>query len=262
MRILLKPLQIIYFIYAFALFIALMVPVFAWSLLVLPLGRIRAGNLIFGACTVWADTWFALVFIFHRNIYIERPKKHQSYIYVSNHISYMDSPIVAKTFRQPIRALGKVEMAKIPIFGLIYKNAIVTVDRTSPENRAKSVLLLKSILRKGISILVFPEGTFNTTHKPLKEFYNGAFRIAIETGTPIKPVLLLNSYDRMSYKSIFSMNPGKSRSIFLPEVPVEGLTAADVDQLKERVFRLMEAELIKRKAKWIEGNVSPTENVG
>jgi 1-acyl-sn-glycerol-3-phosphate acyltransferase len=254
MRILLKPLQIIYFIYAVSLFVVLMVLVFAWSLLVLPLGRIKAGNLIFGACTVWADIWFALVFIFHRNIYIERPKKYQSYIYVSNHISYMDSPIVAKTFRHPIRALGKVEMAKIPIFGLIYKNAIVTVDRTSAENRAKSVLLLKSILRKGISILVFPEGTFNTTHKPLKEFYNGAFRIAIETGTPIKPVLLLNSYDRMSYKSIFSMNPGKSRSIFLPEVPVDGLTAADVDQLKERVFRLMEAELIKRRAKWIEGN--------
>jgi 1-acyl-sn-glycerol-3-phosphate acyltransferase len=252
MRILLKPLQIIYFIYAVSLFVVLMVLVFAWSLLVLPLGRIKAGNLIFGACTVWADIWFALVFIFHRNIYIERPKKYQSYIYVSNHISYMDSPIVAKTFRHPIRALGKVEMAKIPIFGLIYKNAIVTVDRTSAENRAKSVLLLKSILRKGISILVFPEGTFNTTHKPLKEFYNGAFRIAIETGTPIKPVLLLNSYDRMSYKSIFSMNPGKSRSIFLPEVPVDGLTAANVDQLKERVFRLMEAELIKRKAKWIE----------
>jgi 1-acyl-sn-glycerol-3-phosphate acyltransferase len=66
----------------------------------------------------------------------------------------------------------------------------------------------------------------------------------------------------MTYKSIFSMHPGKSRSIFLPEVPVEGLTAADVDPLKEKVFRLMEAELIKRKAKWIEGNVSPTENVG
>jgi 1-acyl-sn-glycerol-3-phosphate acyltransferase len=138
-------------------------------------------------------------------------------------------------------------MAKIPIFGLIYRNAIVTVDRTSPENRAKSVLLLKSILKKEISILVFPEGTFNTTHKPLKEFYNGAFRIAVETGTPIKPVLLLNSYDRMHYESIFSMNPGKSRSIFLPEVSVEGLSANDVDLLKEKVFKMMEEELVKRK---------------
>ena len=254
MRILLKPLQIIYFIYAFALFVALMIPVFIWSLLVSPLGRIRGGNLTFGACTVWADIWFALVFIFHRNIYVEKPRKHQSYIYVANHISYMDSPVVAKTFRHPIRALGKVEMAKIPIFGLIYRNAIVTVDRTSPENRAKSVLLLKSILKKEISILVFPEGTFNTTHKPLKEFYNGAFRIAVETGTPIKPVLLLNSYDRMSYESIFSMNPGKSRSIFLPEVSVEGLSANDVDLLKEKVFKMMEEELVKRKARWIEGN--------
>jgi len=254
MRILLKPLQIIYFIYAFALFVALMIPVFIWSLLVSPLGRIRGGNLTFGACTVWADIWFALVFIFHRNIYVEKPRRHQSYIYVANHISYMDSPIVAKTFRHPIRALGKVEMAKIPIFGLIYRNAIVTVDRTSPENRAKSVLLLKSILKKEISILVFPEGTFNTTHKPLKEFYNGAFRIAVETGTPIKPVLLLNSYDRMHYESIFSMNPGKSRSIFLPEVSVEGLSANDVDLLKEKVFKMMEEELVKRKASWIEGN--------
>ena len=255
MRILLKPLQIIYFVYAFALFVALMIPVFLWSLLVLPLGRIRGGNLIYGACTVWADVWFALAFIFHRNIYIEKPRKHQSYIYVANHISYMDSPIVAKTFRHPIRALGKVEMAKVPIFGLIYKNAIVTVDRSSPENRAKSVLLLKSILKKEISVLVFPEGTFNTTHKPLKEFYNGAFRVAVETGTPIKPVLLLNSYDRMNYESIFSLNPGKSRSIFLPEVPVEGLSANDVDLLKEKVFKMMEEELVKRGARWIEGNI-------
>ncbi|MGZ4011504.1 MAG: lysophospholipid acyltransferase family protein, partial [Flavisolibacter sp.] len=121
-------------------------------------------------------------------------------------------------------------------------------------NRAKSVLVLKSILKKEISVLVFPEGTFNTTHKPLKDFYNGAFRIAVETGTPIKPVLLLNSYDRMNYESIFSLNPGKSRSIFLPEVPVEGLTATDVDMLKEKVFKMMEAELVKRGAKWIEGN--------
>ena len=128
----------------------------------------------------------------------------------------------------------------------------MTVDRSSAENRAKSVLLLKSILKKGISVLVFPEGTFNMTHKPLKEFYDGAFRIAIETGTPIKPVLLLNAYDRMHYKSIFSLNPGKSRSVFLPEVPVDGLSLSDAGMLKEKVFAMMKAELIRREATWIE----------
>ena len=252
MKILLKPFQILYVIYAFVTFVALMIPVFVWSLIVLPFGRIKGGNLVYYACVVWADIWFVLVFIFHRNIYVEKPKKGQSYIFVANHISYLDSAIIPKTFRRPVRPLGKVEMAKIPIFGFIYKNAIVTVDRSSAENRANSVRILKSILAKGISILVFPEGTFNTMHQPLKEFYDGAFRIAIETQTPIKPVLLLNSYDRMHYQSIFSLNPGKSRSVFLPEVSVEGLAFSDVGMLKEKVFEMMKEELVRREAKWIE----------
>jgi len=253
MRILLKPFQLLYVIYAFVLFVTLMIPVFIWSLLVLPLGRINGGNLVYRGCIVWADAWFALIFIFHKNIYVQELKKDQSYIFVANHISYLDAALIPKTFRHSIRPLGKVEMAKVPIFGFIYKNAIVTVDRSSAENRAKSVLLLKSILKKGISVLVFPEGTFNMTHQPLKEFYDGAFRVAIETQTPIKPVLLLNAYDRMHYRSIFSLNPGKSHSVFLPEVSVEGLTLKDARMLKEKVFEIMTKELMKRRAKWIEG---------
>lgn len=254
MKYLLKPLQILYVVYAFVLFVALMILVFIWSLLVLPFGRIKGGNLIYAACIVWADIWFVLVFIFHRNLYIEKPKKGQSYIFVANHISYLDAALIPKTFRHSIRPLGKVEMAKVPIFGFIYKNAIVTVDRSSAENRARSVLLLKSILKKGISVLVFPEGTFNTTHLPLKEFYDGAFRVAIETQTPIKPVLLLNAYDRMHYGSIFSLNPGKSRSVFLPEVSVDGLTVKDVGMLKEKVFEMMKEELVRSGARWIDIN--------
>jgi 1-acyl-sn-glycerol-3-phosphate acyltransferase len=98
---------------------------------------------------------------------------------------------------------------------------------------------------------VFPEGTFNTTGQPLKEFYDGAFRIAIETGTPIKPVLFLDMYDRMHYDSVFTLSPGRSRAVFLPEVPVEGLTLADVAGLREKIYRVMEEELVKRKASWI-----------
>lgn len=252
MKILLKPFQFLYVIYSFVTFVALMILVFIWSLLVLPFGRIKGGNLVYYACVVWADIWFALVFIFHKNIYLEELKKGRSYIFVANHISYLDSAIIPKTFRHPIRPLGKVEMSKVPIFGFIYKNAIVTVDRSSAENRTKSVLILKSILKKGISVLVFPEGTFNTTHQPLKELYDGAFRIAIETGTPIKPVLIMNSYDRMHYSTIFSLNPGKSRSVFLREVSVEGLTLKDVGILKEKVFEMMKVELVRRGAKWIE----------
>lgn len=251
MRILLKPLHLLYVLYAFALFFILMIPVFLWSLVVSLFGKIRGGNLVYYACIVWADIWFFLIFIRHKNIYLQKPVEHQSYIYVANHISYFDSAVLPKTFRHFIRPLGKVEMARIPVFGTIYKNAVVTVDRSSIANRTKSVQTLKTILRKEISVLVFPEGTFNTTGKPLKEFYDGAFRIAIETGTPVKPVLLLNTFDRMHYDSIFSLNPGISKAIFLPEVPVESLTLKDVASLKATVFNQMEAALIKYKASWI-----------
>lgn len=251
MRVLLKPLHILYVIYAFALFVALMIPVFIWSLIALNFGRIRGGNLVYYGCIVWADVWFFLIFIRHKNIYIEKPKEHESYIYVANHISYLDAALIPKTFRRPVRPLGKVEMAKVPVFGTIYKNVIVAVDRSSTANRAKSVQILKSILRKEISVLVFPEGTFNLTGRPLKVFYDGAFRIAVETGTPIKPVLLLNTYDRMHYRSVFSLNPGKSVAVFLPEVSVEGLAVEDVAMLREKVYAAMEEELGRRGAGWI-----------
>ncbi len=255
MHILFRPLRLLYVLYAFLTFVLLMIPVFIWALLVLPFGRIKSGNLIYYGCTIWADIWFFLIFIRHRNIYIEPLNKSESYIFISNHISWMDAAIIPKTFRHPVRPLGKIEMARVPVFGFIYRNTIVTVDRSNPSNRAKSVQQLKAILRKGISILVFPEGTFNTTHKPLKDFYDGAFRIAIETGTPLKPVLLLDAYSRMHYRSIFSMTPGRSRAVFLPEISVDGLTLDDVGELKMKVFRIMEDALVEYGAEWIDTSV-------
>jgi 1-acyl-sn-glycerol-3-phosphate acyltransferase len=175
----------------------------------------------------------------------------RAYIFVSNHISFLDAAIIPKAYRQPIRPLAKVETGKIPVFGFIYRNATVTVDRSSTENRAESVRILQSIIRKGISVLVFPEGTFNLTHQPLREFYDGAFRVAIETQTPIKPVLVLDSYSRMNYKSIFSLNPGRCRIVYLKEIPVNGLGMEDTVKLKEEVFVIMENKLKEYKAAWI-----------
>ena len=69
-------------------------------------------------------------------------------------------------------------------------------------------------------------------------------------------MVLLNAYDRMNYNSVFSLNPGKSRSVYLREVPVEGLTVKDVAMLKEKVFDMMSKELVARGAGWIEVKLS------
>jgi 1-acyl-sn-glycerol-3-phosphate acyltransferase len=163
----LRPLQWLYSIYAFIVFIALMLVIFPFVIIASFFGRIRGGNMIYRLCMLWADIWFPLIFVWVKRIYESPHSKSKQFIFVSNHISYFDSPVIVKAFRQPIRPLGKVEMAKIPVFGFIYKNAIVTVDRSSPENRAASIQILKSVISKGISVLVFPEGTFNKTGKPV-----------------------------------------------------------------------------------------------
>lgn len=154
----------------------------------------------------------------------------------------------------PIRALGKAEIGKVPVFGFIYKRAIVTVDRSSVANRTRSVHILKSVLRNGISVLVFPEGTFNETGQPLQDFYDGAFRMAIETGTPIRPVLMLDSWSRMPPGRWLSLNPGRSRAVFLESVPVDGLKKEDVPALKAKVHALMWEQLVKYNAEWIRKN--------
>jgi 1-acyl-sn-glycerol-3-phosphate acyltransferase len=216
-----------------------MLLIFPFAVIASFFGRIRGGNMVMRLCMIWADCWFALIFIFHKKIYEAPHDKSISYIFVSNHISYLDAAIIPKAYRQPIRPLGKVEMSKVPVFGFIYRNAIVTVDRSNPVNRANSVRVLKSIISKGISVLVFPEGTFNMTTEPLKEFYDGAFRVAIETQTPIKPVLFLDAYRRMNYKSIFSLTPGISRLLYLEEIPVSSYTLEDIGRLKEKVHAIM-----------------------
>ena len=159
--------------------------------------------------------------------------------------------IMKSVRRQHIRVLGKAEMSSIPLFGFIYKNAAVMVDRKDAAHRAKSLKTLKSILSKHISIFICPEGTFNMTNAPLKNFYDGAFRIAIETKTPIKPILFLDTYDRLNYKSIFSLSPGISRAVYLQETITSGYTLADVTELKEKIFKQMENSLIRYNASWI-----------
>lgn len=241
----------IYDVYATILFIALMVIVFAWTLLVLPFGTLRGGNLVYRGCMVWADIWFTLVFIRNRNVHVQRQNKTKAYIFVLNHQSYLDAALIPKVIRQPVRVLGKAETGRIPVFGSIYRMATVAVERGNAQNRSASIKRMKRLLDKGISVVIFPEGTFFDNGEPLKEFYNGAFRIAIETGIPIKPIVLLDSFDRMPKENVFSLNPGRNRAIFLEEIPVTGLRRGDIEALKARVFHLMESTIIKSRASWI-----------
>ncbi len=208
--------------------------------------------MIYKVCRFWADLFFVLTWIQHTNIYEEKHDRAKQYIFISNHISYLDIPMMMKAIKkQHIRILGKVEMSSIPIFGMIYKKAVVVVDRENAVQRKNSIKHLIAFLKLNISVFICPEGTFNMTDNPLKTFYNGAFRIAIETQNPIRPILFLDTYDRLNYQSVFSLNPGKCRAVFLSETSTEGLNLQDLPMLKEKIYRQMEDGLIRYKVNWI-----------
>ncbi len=244
--------RFIFSIYGFFIFLLLMfllLPFFVISFLI---NSIAGGNLLYKICRFWADAFFFLLAIKYIGIYEEKHQRDKEYIFISNHISYLDIPMMMKAIRrQHVRILGKAEMTKVPVFGYIYKKGAVLVNRGSAKRRAQSVKHLIFFLQKKISVFICPEGTFNMTRKPLKNFYDGAFRIAIETQKPIRPILFLDTYDRLNYNSIFSLNPGKCRAVYLPETPTEGLKIKDIAMLKEKIFKQMENGLIRYHVTWI-----------
>ena len=245
MKKLLRIIQVIYCVYALFWFVALMLIVLVFALLFAFFGKIRGGNLVYIACKWWARAWYFLVGIRHKEIYETPHGRKRQYIFVANHISYMDIPCIIRCIHQPVRILGKYEMVKYPVFGIIYRMVVILVDRSNAERRAKSVRGLKAALKKGISIFIFPEGTFNETGNPLKDFFDGAFRVAIETQTPIKPILFIDTLERMHYRGILQLTPGICRTVFLEEVPVDGYTLKDMRLLKEKVHKLMEDGLVR-----------------
>lgn len=230
------------------IFLGVMFCIFPFVILASLFGKYTGGNVVNKLCSVWGIVCCFFWGMPNTTINRKNKKNKTAVIYVLNHTSYMDIPLMMKIFYNiNIRVLGKAELAKVPIFGFIYKRACITVDRSSDEGRAKSIENLKEMLSKNISIAIYPEGTFNMTDKPLKEFYNGAFKIAVETQTPIQPILLLNALDRLHYKSVFSFTPGRTKAVFLEEF----LPGNDVALLKENVYNAMEKCLVQNKVSWI-----------
>ena len=139
-----------------------------------------------------------MIFIFIKINIRKNPNwdKNKSYIYIGNHGSYLDAPAVILSTPTIFKPLGKIEMAKFPVFGWIYKKMVIMVDRKDKESRAASVAALKAELNAGMSILLFPEGTMNTSELMLKDFYDGAFKISIETQTQNLQIQDADGFDR------------------------------------------------------------------
>ncbi len=207
----------------------------------------RAGSIGYAFLWLWSWIFSQLTLIRYKFYGKENFKKGQSYIYVSNHTSFLDIPGLTMLLPGQFRPLAKKELLKIPIFGWIAKSAAIIVDRTNPESRKKSLDHLKAVLKAGISILIFVEGTQNRTNKILQPFHDGAFRVAVDTQQPILPIVVLGA-GRLMPPGTINLRPGLIRIYVGKEIPTAGMTTQEVRELKQRAFDVMTEMIVSRQS--------------
>lgn len=188
---------------------------------------------------LWMAVWLPLAGIRLVVKGKEHFKKGENYVVVCNHNSFMDVPVTSPGIPGGNKTIAKSELSKIPLFGIIYRRGSVLVDRKSEESRKKSYAYMKRVLALGLHMCIYPEGTRNKTNAPLKEFKDGAFRLAIETQKQVIPAVLFNTKKVLPQHKPFFFWPGKIEMHFLPPVAVDEYAQDQSKELKEKVFRLM-----------------------
>jgi 1-acyl-sn-glycerol-3-phosphate acyltransferase len=165
--------------------------------------------------------------------------KGQTYIVVCNHNSFMDIPISSPGIPGGNKTIAKIELSRIPLFGLIYKRGSILVDRKDESSRKKSYLQMKEVLSSGLHMCIYPEGARNKTSNPLKNFKDGAFKLAIETKTPIIPAVIIGTKKMLPAEKLMYYKPGKAKMIFMDPIDTSELQLRDIEKLRDEVFQLM-----------------------
>ncbi len=159
----------------------------------------------------------------------ERVSPDETYVYMSNHQSHLDIPMLYATLPSPtIRMLGKTELFRIPLWGPALRAAeFIEVDRANPRRARESVQRAAELVRNGVCVYLAPEGTRSRDGRigPLKK---GGFHLALATGVPIVPVALRGTIDILPRGARLAQ-PGKTVHVHIgAPIPVHGRTVGDL----------------------------------
>ena len=220
---------IIIFIISFLLFL---IPSLLTALIPEPKGMLWFHKL----SRVWMNIWLPLVGCPLKVVGKQNFEKGKNYIVTFNHNALLDVPLSAPYTQGTNKTIAKQSFAKIPLFGWYYSRGSVLVNRRDPDSRKKSLDAMKAVLAKGYHMCIYPEGTRNRTDNPLKDFHEGAFRLAIDTGKAVIPAVIFGTKKTMPINKSFYMWPHKLELHFLPPVEPGNLSSAE---MKEKVFKLM-----------------------
>lgn len=153
-------------------------------------------------------------------------------MFVANHQSQLDPPIVLMLLPYDVRIFPKKELFKVPILGRLMRMAgFIPVDRQHPERARKDVTTAVSHLQEGISYLIFPEGTRTRTGK-VQRFKKGGFILAIDAQVPIVPIAVSGAYE-LNPKGTWRITSGEVNIRFLEPISTKGMGFDDRGSLAE-----------------------------
>lgn len=196
----------------------------------------RSGRQQHAIARVWARTFlrFALspVTVMHG----ERFLGDVPAVYACNHLSYMDTPVIFSRLPFQFRILAKADLWQTPFVGWYLKRSgQVPIDSSSTRSAIAGLLRGVAILKEGMPLFVFPEGS-RTPDGRIQEAASGAAFMAIRAGVPLVPMALVGTYELLPIHN-YNLRPRPLRLIVGDAIATDGLTARDAEELTERLFR-------------------------
>jgi 1-acyl-sn-glycerol-3-phosphate acyltransferase len=158
----------------------------------------RSGRLYHVMFQQWAKATLWLLRIKVRIRGAENLDPGRNYVFLPNHSSYLDIPVLAATMPQPFRLIFKEELTKVPIWGwALLVSPHIRIKRTDARDAMASIERAAEEIHDGASVVIFPEGTRTATGQ-LGEFKRGGFLLATKSGVPLVPVAIQGTYPLLS----------------------------------------------------------------
>jgi 1-acyl-sn-glycerol-3-phosphate acyltransferase len=170
---------------------------------------------------------------------LERMNLGRPYVFMPNHTSFLDIPLVLASIPHNFRFLVKEEFFSIPLLGLTVRSSgQIPLDRKNPRKGLRSIRQAANLLNKGMSIVVFPEGTRSRDGK-VGEFKSTLFVLPIRTETPVVPILIEGTYEALPRGSVL-LKRRPIKITFLDPVPPDLLSEKDralyADKVRQRLI--------------------------
>jgi len=165
------------------------------------------------------------------------PNPRRPYVVVSNHESFVDILLISHLSWE-MKWLSKVELMRIPILGWdMWLAGDIPVERGTRRSALEAIRQCRAVLAKRVSVIIFPEGTRSTTGD-LLPFKDGAFRLAIDAGVPILPLVVRGTGTALA-KHDWRVGPARAEVRVLEPIETTGLSGKDAPALRERVRELI-----------------------